>query len=283
MVRKTSSVVDWKRRIEAIRPREERFEFDCAQSQVTAEKGSGQNRAQQNKLFGRIQSSSEARARQGSLPGPAEMNPSPDGSALPPAPAERGGSGRLRRDACPSARPGEVAPPALAGDRVSLKAVSSVTTDDGGPAAGETAGTDGEAGAEWDKDPGRGLAHGIAAPGDRGGRRIIRRRMNGGPAGGTGRRFRMCRGWPVEKRTKSEAGEGDLTPGRVAPPVPSPSSSSQQPVKHPPCLVSPTRIDAAAHRCSASPVAPSLLLLVPNATRRPVGPDSTLSHAWHGR
>ena len=84
------------------------------------------------------------------------MNPSPDGSALPPAPAEGGGSGRLWRDACSSARPGEVAPPALAGDRVSLEAVSSVTTDDGGLAAGETAGTDGEAGAEWDKDPGRG-------------------------------------------------------------------------------------------------------------------------------
>ena len=88
------------------------------------------------------------------------MNPSPDGSALPPAPAERGGSGRLRRDACPSARPGEVAPPALAlaGGRGSLEleAVSSVTTEGGGPAAGEPAGTGGEAGAEWDKDPGRG-------------------------------------------------------------------------------------------------------------------------------
>ena len=144
------------------------------------------------------ESNHPARPGRAPLPGPEEMNPSPDGSALPLAPAERGGSGRLRRDACPSARPGEVAPPALAlaGGRGSLEleAVSSVTTEGGGPAAGEPAGTGGEAGAEWDKDPGRGLAHGIAAPGDRGGRRIIRRPMNGGPAGGTGRRFRMCRG-----------------------------------------------------------------------------------------
>jgi hypothetical protein len=70
-----------------------------------------------------------------------------------------------------------VAPPARAGERGTLEAVSSVTTEGGGPAAGEPAGRDGEAGAEWDKDPGRGLAHGIAegaAIGDRGGRRIIR-------------------------------------------------------------------------------------------------------------
>lgn len=78
------------------------------------------------------------------------MNPSPDGSALPSAPAEGRGSRQfwLKACCCPSAQPGEAAPP-VPGGGGSLEAASSVTTD-----AGEPAGTDGEAGGNGRRIPG---------------------------------------------------------------------------------------------------------------------------------